>query len=135
MRPITTPTPRSYSWPRTRGSSLIACSASNDVAITLHGQEGEELNRYLVDIHARPIAGRQLCRRETPMSIRRVCVDSADHQVNYLSGGETVGGAIDASATTFTDLTGTITVRLTDTAPGNNYQYFFARSGTTTRYS
>ena len=36
------------------GLGLIACGVKEDVLITLHGDDGEELNRYLVDVGPRP---------------------------------------------------------------------------------
>ena len=108
---------------RDTGVGLIACAVADDVAITLHGDEGEELNRYLVDIQARPTSVPASPPNGAGYSIRRVCVDSAVH---YLSGGELVGDAFDGDAF---GLSGTIRqVQLADTAPENRYRYFFAHS-------
>ena len=107
------------------GVGLIACSAAADVAITLHGDGGVELNRYLVDIQARPTPG-PAASLPAGYNIRQVCVDSADHQINYLSGGEQGGDSFDGADF---GLAGTIqSVQLADTAQENHYLYFFAYS-------
>ena len=77
------------------GIGIIACDEHDDVVVTLHGEEGEELNRYLLDVVSDPPTPTP---GPTPPAqgyvTRRVCVDAADHQVNYLDGGETVGAAL-----------------------------------------
>ena len=34
------------------GLSLLACDVHEDVIVTLHGDDGVELNRYLVDVRS-----------------------------------------------------------------------------------
>ena len=107
------------------GVGLIACSEHDDVVITLHGEDGEELNRYLVDIHQRPTPGPARPPPDAGYSIRQVCVDSADSQTNYLSGSEEVGDTFDAADF---GLAGTIqSVQLADIG-GNDFRWFFAHS-------
>ena len=107
------------------GVGFIACSQNDTVLVTLHGQEGEELNRYWVAVHTRPTHV-AIPPADAGYNIRRVCVDSADQQLNFLDGGEYVGGPFNAAAF---GLTGTIQkVRLEDTALDHHYQYFFAAS-------
>ena len=106
------------------GLGIIACSQHDDALITLHGEDGEELNRYLVDVHTKPTPAAATPPPDAGYNIRRVCVDATDNQVNYLSGGELVGGTFDAAAF---GLSGTIqSVQLDDTAPDHHYQYFFS---------
>ena len=103
------------------GVGIIACSQHDDALLTLHGDEGEELNRYLVDVHTKPTPVPAAPPPDAGYNIRRVCVDATD---NYLSGGEFAGGTFDANAF---GLEGTIQkVELDDTAPENHYQYFFS---------
>ena len=81
------------------GVGLIACSESDDVLITLHDDEGGELNRWLVDIHADPDVSTPTT---APTAIirtdLRVCVDSADDRRNFLDGWEYVGEEFEAEA-------------------------------------
>ena len=107
------------------GVGFIACSQNDTVLVTLHGQDGEELNRYWVAVHTRP-THTAVPPADAGYNIRRVCVDSADHQLNFLSGGEEVGATFDRDDF---GLDGTIQkVRLEDTADDHHYQYFFAAS-------
>ena len=106
------------------GVGFIACSQNDTVLVTLHGENNEELNRYWVSVHDRATPPDATPPPDAGYNIRRVCVDSTDHQMNYLSGSEYAGAAFDAADF---GLSGTIQeVRLADTAPENHYQYFFA---------
>ena len=108
------------------GVGVIACSQHDDALITLHGERGVELARYLVDVHTKPAPVSATPPPGAGYNIRRVCVDAADDQPNYLSGGEFVGDAFDAAAF---GLSGTIqSVGLADTAPENHFRYFFSYS-------
>ena len=102
------------------GVGIVACSEAGDVEITLHGKDGVELNRYLVDIHADAVTPDP----PTPdagYATRRVCVDAADAQGNYLDGGETVDGVFDAADF---GLDGAIqSATLTDVVEGAAYAY------------
>ena len=107
------------------GIGLVACTEDNDVAVTLHGDDGEELNRYLVDIHRDPPKRPVVPPQSTePYITMRVCVDAANSRENYLDGGEYVGDALDA---TDFGLAGSILdAFLSEASPGNTYLYFFA---------
>ena len=103
------------------GVSLLACDAAEDIAVTLHGDGGEELNRYLVDVLAVATSTPQPARYET----RRVCVDSiptGTSTPDYLSGGELVGDAFDAADF---GLSGTVTYALGDVVEGSGHVFFF----------
>ena len=120
------------------GLGLIACGVKEDVLITLHGDDGEELNRYLVDVGPRP----------TPTAIptvvpgpsfgaayvsRRFCADdtyldtesSAANRAKYLSGDERVGAAVTASGGT-----GTLSYSLGSNGPTLDYLFFDVASST-----
>ena len=106
------------------GVGFIACSENDTVLVTLHGEDGEELNRYWVSVHDRPAAPRAVPPPDAGYNIRRVCVDSADHQINYLSGSEQVGASFDNGGF---GLSGTIqSAVLEDIIQASHYQYFFA---------
>ena len=106
------------------GVGLVACSEANDVVLTLHGDDGEELNRYLVDIHADSPAATQ--NPDTGYEVRRLCVDAADRQVNYLDGGEEAGEAFDKADFGLTyDVDSVV---LEDTSADSDYRYFFGYS-------
>ena len=110
--------------PHGGGVGVIACSQHDDALITLHGEDEEELNRYLVDVHSKPTAQPAMPPPDAGYTIRRVCVDATDSQVNYLSGGEFVGGPFDEDDF---GLDGTIqSIQLDDTAADHHYQYFFS---------
>lgn len=109
---------------RDTGIGLIACSEHDDVVVTLHGEDDEELNRYLLDIEP----GTAAVARHNPdagYDLRRVCVDAADHQLNYLDGGELVGGVFDEVAF---GLSVVDSVTLEETDSGNSYRYLFSYS-------
>ena len=100
------------------GLGLIACGVKEDVLITLHGEEGEELNRYLVDVGPRPTPTPVPTATPVPTTAprpvrfdgsrvsRRVCVDDATSRNTYLDGGENVGAAVAAEDSGGTALTG-----------------------------
>ena len=103
------------------GVSLLACGEGVDIAVTLHGDGGEELNRYLVDVLPAPTPTTPPARYET----RRVCVDSnqaATSTPDYLSGGELVGDAFDAADF---GLSGTVTYSLGNVVEGSGHVFFF----------
>ena len=83
------------------GVSMIACSEHEDVGIRLVNSEGEELNRYLIDVGPAPPAP-----TATPVPTptpnpyagsvsRRICVDDDSDRHAYLDGGENVGAVFD----------------------------------------
>ena len=109
--------------PQDVGVALIACAVENAVLITLHGEEGEELNRYRVDIHADPIdlliptvLSTDIVRTDI-----RVCVDSADHRANYLDGWEYVGTPVNFGLPGITP-----SLPIIADVGGNEYAYLFA---------
>ena len=104
------------------GVGLVACDEHDGVVVTLHGNEGEELNRYLLDIVARPASATGGPSPDASYVSRRVCVDAADDQENYLSGGEEVGGPFDAAD--FGLDGGIQSAELIDVLDGNDYRYF-----------
>ena len=108
-----------------RGVGLIACSEADDVMVTLHGKDGEELNRYLVDVEPDPPPAARVPPQSTePYIPIQVCVDADNARADYLDGGEYAGDALDASDF---GLTGAIlSAYLTETEAGNNHLYFFA---------
>ena len=84
------------------GLGLVACGEEEDVLIILRGgPDGEELNRYLVDVGpAPPVPTAVPAPTATPSpdvgyAIRRVCVDDSSSRSVYLNGSETVGAAFD----------------------------------------
>lgn len=88
------------------GVILIACRESEDVAITLHGNEGKEMNRYPVDVLPAETVNSPPVFSEGSYASRRVCVDrvgrsTAETTIDYLSGGESVGGAVTATDSDF----------------------------------
>ena len=101
------------------GVELTACEEAEDVIITLHGDDAEELNRYLVDVLPAQAA------TSTPPAdagfVRhRVCVDDQSNQSNFLDGGEDVGDSLDASDF---GLSGTLSSA--DLEPSDGNEFFF----------
>ena len=111
------------------GVGLIACAEEQDVLLTLHGDEGEELNRYLVDIGAAPTATPVPTATPDPdagYTSRRVCVDDQASRAAYLTGGENVGAAFDSTAF---GLSGDVaSVMVGDVEAGNDFRYYFGAS-------
>ena len=108
------------------GLGLIACGEEEDVLITLHGDDGAELNRYYVDVGPAPTA------TPSPPSFaayqtKRFCPDSATPRNQLLDGGESVGRV---SATG----TGTITHSLAANGDSIDFAFFnvISRSGAIT---
>ena len=102
---------------RDTGIGLKACSEHDDVVLTLHGQEGVELNRYVVDIGQRPAD------RPPMYAGRRVCLDDGGLRSDYLTGDERVGADFDS---TDFGLTGdVVSVTLDDVEAGNDFRFFF----------
>ena len=112
-------------FPRDGGVGLIACAEDDDVPVSLHDREGEELNRYLVDIYPDDPRPTVVPPQTTePYVAIRVCVDAANNRANYLDGGELAGAPLDAADF---GLTGSILdAFLTEATPGSAYLYFFA---------
>ncbi len=119
--------------PADTGVSLIACREGDDGVVTLHGDGGEELNRYLVDIlPAPPTPTPAPTPTPTPTPVpapvnlgyeaRRVCVDAKTPRGSYLSGGELVGAAFTPAGF---GLSGTVTYALSDVLEGSGDVYFF----------
>ena len=108
------------------GVELIACQQDGDLPVTLHGDEGEELNRYLVDIGAAPTATPVPTATPDPdagYTARRVCVDDQASRAAYLTGGENVGAAFDS---TDFGLSGDVaSVIVGDVEAGNDFRYYF----------
>ena len=111
---------------RDRGVGIIACGPVDDVVVTLHGREGKELNRYLVDVHAASTPVPSTPSPGAEYISRRVCVDAVDAQDSYLSGGELVGAVVDLDD--FTGLAQVDSIVITDTTQENHYKYFFSYS-------
>ena len=81
------------------GVKLLACNEHEDLAVTLHGADGAELNRYLVDVlpeaTATP-APDQPPAFDPEYVARRVCVDDASGRGVYFDGNEQVGATVAA---------------------------------------
>lgn len=107
------------------GVTLVACAATEDIVVSLHGDDGQELNRYRVDILP---AGPSVPDPETPARhvTRRVCADALDSRADYLDGGEKVGAAF--SPADF-GLTGTTTYALSTVPEASEDIYFFEITG------
>lgn len=106
--------------PQNTGLGLVACGEREDVTIGLHGDGGEELNRYLVDVEAaEPTAAAPLPPDfgEEYMSLR-FCADAASPRAYLLTGGEEVG---DVTATGETSLSYTLAA---DDAGSPDHAYF-----------
>ena len=73
------------------GLGLVACGEQEDVTISLHGDGGEEMNRYLVDIEAAAPAPPQPPDFGVEYVSLRFCADAASPRGSVLSGGEEVG--------------------------------------------
>ena len=106
------------------GVRLIACRESEDVAITLHGDEGE-LNAFLVDVVPAETVNRPPVFVEGAYASRRVCVDrvgrsTATTTIDYLSSGESVGGAVTATDGDFD----TVSYALGVDDPHDHYLFF-----------
>lgn len=98
------------------GLGLIACGEEEDVLITLHGDEGAELNRYYVDVGPAPTA------TPSPPSFaayqtKRFCPDVVTPRDELLNGGESVGSARATG-------TGTITYSLAANGDSNDFAFF-----------
>lgn len=111
------------------GVALIACAEAEDVAVTLHGDAGAELNRYLVDVLPEPTA---VPATATPVAnpvfdpaytSLRFCPDSATPPAMQLSGGETVG-TVTATGT------GTLAYALAPDGESRDFAFFEIDSGT-----
>ena len=105
------------------GVGVIACAQDDDVGIGLHGQGRELLNHYQVDVHPDPTPVPGPAPRPSAVS-RRVCVDSADAQANYLDGGELVGGSFDADDFEFGAWV-IQSVKVRDVVEGDGHAFFF----------
>ena len=95
------------------GIGLIGCHEHEDVLVTLHRDDGEELARYLVDVlTASTAAGPPTF--SPPNLTRRVCVDAGSPRADIFDGGEDVGAAVSATPTS----------GLTYTLSGQDYAFF-----------
>ena len=87
------------------GQGLISCFEEEEVLVTLHGDKGEELNRYLVDVLPAPTPAAPPVFTAGGYTTRRVCVDTpfaeadtaATNRARYLSSDEKVGAAVTAT--------------------------------------
>ena len=108
------------------GVGLIACQQDGDLPVTLHGDDGTELRRYLVDIGAAPTATPVPTATPDPdagYTSRRVCVDDQASRAAYLTGGENVEAAFDSTAF---GLSGDVaSVIVGDVEAGNDFRYYF----------
>ena len=117
------------------GVALKACSEHDDVLLTLHGDSGTELNRYVVDIGPpAPTPTPTPAPTATPNPYagsvtRKVCVDDIAGRSAYLDGSELVGAAFDNDDF---ELSGTITsASIGEAEEGELYRYFFGYTLTT----
>ena len=113
------------------GLGLVACGQKEDVLVTLHGDEGVELNRYLVDIGpaatatpapaatATPVPGPSMAAYQT----LRFCADAVTPRSDVLTGGERVG-SVTASGM------GTITYSLAADGDSRDFAFFEIDSST-----
>ena len=107
------------------GVGLVACAVADDVLVTLHGDEGAELNRYLADVGAAAAApaatpAAPVNRGNTTLQL---CVDADASRADYLSGAESVGAAFSASDF---GLSGSPDYTLADAVDGSGHAYFFS---------
>ena len=79
------------------GVRMIACNEHEDVVISLHGDDGAELNRYLVDVLAAAAVNAEPDFVDGAYTVRQVCVDDTASTAAYLSGNEQVGAAVTAT--------------------------------------
>ena len=105
------------------GVSLKACSEHDDLTLTLHGEDGKELNRYVVDIGPPPTAT-PIPATPVPNPVfspayetLRFCPDAASPPESILTGDEAVG-TVTATGT------GTISYSLAPDGDGRDFAYF-----------
>ena len=107
------------------GVALKACSEHDDVLVSLHGEEGAELNRYVVDIGPEPAATAVPTATPDPRAgykDRRVCPDDGSGRADYLTGGEDVGAALPKGDFDLPDIASVVIGNV----PGSGeYRYFF----------
>lgn len=81
------------------GVTLKACDDHEDVVVSIHGDDGAELNRYLVDIL--PAAATPTPGPSAPLIgqyvSRRVCAVATTSRAGYFDGDETVGASFTAT--------------------------------------
>ena len=107
------------------GVGLIGCHEHEDVVVSLHGDEGEELQRYLVDVLAAPVS------TATPVpppslgdfQVLRFCPDAVTPRGTILNSRETVG-TVTATGS------GTIAYSLVAGGDSLDYAFFDIDSGT-----
>ena len=126
------------------GVILKACRESEDVAITLHGNEGQELNNFLVDVlpaktvNSPPVfddglyVSRQVCVRATGRPTTTTTTSAVQptpapttsrtttNIPDYLTGGESVGPAVVA-----TDSDSSTVIYALGVGDPNDYYLFF----------
>ena len=78
------------------GIGLVGCHEQDDTVVTLHGADGTELKRYMVDV-LEPLTLNSPPDFGADYTGRLVCVDDATDRGTYLDGGETVGAALTAT--------------------------------------
>ena len=104
------------------GLGLIACGEEEDVLVTLHGDEGVELNRYLVDVGPAPTptpvpAATPAAPPALALQTLRFCPDAAAPRDAILTGAEAVG-TVTASGS------GTIEYSLAAAGDSRDYAFF-----------
>ena len=107
---------------RNTGVVLKACSEHDDLTLTLHGAQGEELNRYVVDIGEpaptpvpppTPVPGPVF---DPAYETLRFCPDDTASTAALLTGNEKVGDVIVAGTN--------ITYALTPDGDSRDYAFF-----------
>ena len=107
------------------GVGLRACSEHEDVAVSLHGEDGAQLNRYEFDIGPVATATPEPTATPSPNAgyeERAVCVDDGSSRGAYLTGSEYVGAAFDHDDF---DLNSLATVVIGDVPGSEGNRYFF----------
>ena len=83
------------------GVGLVACGVREDVALTLHGDDGRELARYQVDVLAAvptPVPAEANPPVFSPAHVSRyICVDDATSRDLYFDGGERLDSSVTAT--------------------------------------
>ena len=107
---------------------ILACREHDDVVLSLHGEDGAELNRYFVDIGPPRPKPTPTLSPDAGYAVRRVCVDDPDSPAAYLDGGETVGASF-LQADFGGRLAGPVSAAsLSSVVPGDSNIYFFEHS-------
>ena len=107
------------------GVGLRGCSDHEDVRVTLHGEDGDELNRYEFDIGAAATPTPAPTATPSPdagYTTRRICADDSSDRSLYLTGGELVGAAFTAARFGLSSLA---KVTIGDVPGSAEHRYFF----------